>query len=194
MTSGMPARKSQRDPLRRRFTPLRARIEIFISGRAPDDPLYLTNRTWQQKLKIAALIAAPVLLLIALVTIGSTDLFRLHKVDHPYEHPPTEAPPPSVPEKHLPDPISDSMDLEVVNIRIARDAHPPVVTGTVRNKTGRKVDCAEVSYYLANTKGSLVGTDTTDVANVGPHASVNFRMVLKIADAEYVFVRDVHPK
>jgi hypothetical protein len=186
----MPAGKSQLDRLRKRFDPLRARIELFISGRAPDDPFYLTNRTWQQKLKTASLIAVPVVLLIAIVTIGATDLFRLHKVD-PYEH--SEAPAPAAPQKRLPDPMLAPADLEVVNIRIARDSHATVVTGIVRNNGNRKVDSAEVSYYLADTEGSLVGTDTTGVANVEPHGSVTFRMPLKIAKAEYVIVRDVHP-
>lgn len=81
----------------------------------------------------------------------------------------------------------------MVNIRIARDVRPPVVTGTVRNNSNHKVASAEVSYYLANTQGSLVGTDTTGVANLAPHGSVSFRMPLKIAKAEYVIVRDVHP-
>ena len=193
MKGGMPAGKSQFDPLRKRFDPLRERMEIFISGRAPSDPLYLTNRTWQQKLKIAALIVAPVLLLIVLVTIGATNPLRFHKVEAD-QRPPVEAPPPpAVPQKPLSGPVSASTDLEVVNIRIARDAHPPVVTGMVRNKTNRKVDSAEVSYYLADTKGSLVGTDRTDVANMEPHGSVTFRMALKIPNAQYVFVRDVHP-
>jgi hypothetical protein len=191
MKGDMAPGKSQLDRLRKRFEPVRARIEIFISGRAPNDPLYLTNRTWQQKLKIASLIAAPVLLLIALVTAGATDLFRFHKVD-PYEHPPTETAAPAAPQKRLPDPILAPADLEVVNIRIAKDAHAPVVTGVVRNNTNEKVDSAEVSYYLADTAGSLVGTDATDVANVEPHGSVTFRMPLKIAKAEYVIVRDVH--
>jgi hypothetical protein len=198
----MPAGKSQLDRLRKRFHPLRDRMEIFISGRAPSDPLYLTNRTWrqklQQKLKIALLIAAPVLLLIGLVTIGATTRLRRDKVD-PNENSSTEAPPPSdasppaVPRRPSSDPILASTDLEVVNIRIARDAHPPAVTGLVRNKTGRRVASAEVSYYLADTAGSVVGTDTTQVANVEPHGSVAFRMALKIAGAQYVFVRDVHP-
>src|ERR1039457_6373800 len=129
MRGGMPAGKSQLDRLRKRFDPLRERMDLFISGRAPSDPFYLTNRTWRQKLKIASLIAAP--------TIGATGQFRFHKVD-PDERPPAEAPapaeapPPAAPQKPLPDPISTSTDLEVVNIRIARDAHPPVVTGIVR--------------------------------------------------------------
>lgn len=187
----MPAGKSTLDPVRKRFDNLRQRIEILISGRPPDDPLYLTNRSWQQKAKIASMIGAPILLLIVLVAIGATDVFRFHAVD-PYEHPPTEIPQPIIPQKRLPDPVLAPADLEVVNIRIARDAHPPAVTGLVRNNTNQKVDSAEVSYYLADTEGSLLGTDTTEVSNVAPHGSVNFRMPLKIAKAEYVIVRDVH--
>ena len=188
----MPAGKSQLDRLRKRFEPLHERMEIFISGRANSDPLYLTNRTWQQKVKIASLIVAPVLLLTALVAIGATNPFGFHKVEAD-QRPPAEVPPPAAPQRASSDPVSASTDLEVVNIRIARDVHPPEVTGTVRNRTDRKVDSAEVSYYLADAAGSMLGTDTTAVANVEPRGSVTFRMPLKIAKAEYVFVRDVHP-
>jgi hypothetical protein len=193
MEAGMPAGKSLLDPWRKRFDPLRARIEIFLSGQPHSDPLYLTNRTWQQKLKIASLIAVAALLLITLVTIGATDPFRFHKVGA-YEHPVAEpAPPAAVPQQRTPDPVLAAEGLEVVNIRIARDARPPVVTGIVRNNSNREVASAEVSYYLADTQGSLVGTDTTGVANLAAHGSVSFRMPLKIAKAEYVIVRDVHP-
>jgi hypothetical protein len=186
------------DRLRESIAQLRERIEIFISGRPAADPLYLTNRTWLQKLKLGSLIAAPVLLLIILGTIGAANRLRVDKVD-PYEHPAVEAapaaeaPPPPATQKPLPDAISASTELEVVNMRIARDARPPMVTGMVRNKTDRKVESAEVSYYLSDAAGSLVGTDKTEVANVEPHGSVAFRMPLKAAKAEYVFVRDVHP-
>jgi|SRR5450755_1572227 hypothetical protein len=180
----MPAGKSQLDRLR-------ARVEIFISGPPPDDPLYLSNRSWQQKLKVGTLLAAPVLLLGALVAIGATDLFRFHKTD-PYEHTSVEAQGPAVPQKRLPEPVLASSDLEVVNIRIAREARQAVVTGVVRNNTNRKVESAVVSYYLADTNGGLVGTDTTGVSNVGPHSSVVFRMPLKIAKAQYVMIREVH--
>ena len=198
MKKRMPVAKSQRDRLARRFKPLRQRIEILISGHAPSDPLYLTNRTWQQKLKAAALIVVPVLLVIVLVTAGATYRLRSDKVD-PNAPAIAEAPAPvpdaspAAVQKPSFDAITASTDLEVVNLRIARDSHPPAVTGTVRNKTGRKVESAEVSYYFADTAGSLVGTEKTIVANVEPHGSVAFRMPLKTAKAEYVFVRDVHP-
>ena len=81
MRRGMPAGKSQLDAWRERCGRMRGRMETFLSGPPPDDPLYLTNRTWQQKARIAVLVAAPVLLLIALVTIGASGMFRFHKVD-----------------------------------------------------------------------------------------------------------------
>jgi hypothetical protein len=181
-----------------RLDRLRSRIELFVSGRAPSDPLYLTNRTWGQKLKIALLIAVPVLLLVALAVIGAANRVQVGAAD-PYGQPPVEAAPrtdaaaPSATGKPSPDPVLGSTDLEVLNIRIARDAHSPVVTGIVRNKTDRKVDKAEVSYFLVDREGSLVGTDSVIVASVQPHGSVAFRNPLKLARAEYVFVRDARP-
>jgi hypothetical protein len=170
---------------------LRARFEDFLSGRAPNDPLYLTNRPLKQKLKIAALVAVPIVILLVLVLIAATDGFRLRRVD-PYEHPAAEAQTSTAPGPRLPDPKL-AAELEVVNIRIVRDARSPLVTGVVRNNTNAKVGAAEVSYYLADKDGSMVGTDTTEVTNVAAHGSVTFRVPLKIARAQYVLVRDVHP-
>jgi hypothetical protein len=50
-----------------------------------------------------------------------------------------------------------------------------------------------VSFYLADERGSLMGTETTQVQDVGPHNIVTFRAPLKIMNAEYVLVREVHP-
>ena len=85
----------------------------------------------------------------------------------------------------------NSADLEVVNIRIIKDERSPMVTGVVRNNTSHEVNSAEVSYYLSNNAGSLLGTDTAAVSNVEPHGSAVFRVPLKIAGAQYVIVREV---
>ena len=188
----MPVGKSWLDPVLKRFAPLRARIELLISGRPQDDPLYLSNRSWQQKARISALIALPALLVILLVTAAATDVFRLQNKVNPFEHPLKETQPTAVALKHVPDPVFAPTGLEVVSIRITKDAKEPVVTGIVRNNTDQKVASAQVSYYLADTDGSLVGTDTTEVTNVAAHGSTTFRMPLKAAKAEYVIVRDVH--
>jgi hypothetical protein len=170
----------------------RDRFERFLSGRAPSDPLYLSNRTWKQKLVLASLIGVPLLILAALVAIGSTDVFRLNKAD-PYYHPIAEAPPNAAAPQPAPDPKLLAGDLEVVNIRILKDVVPPVVTGIVRNNTSRDVGSAEITYYLADEQGSLMGSESTSVQKIGPHASVAFRAPLKMEKAEYVLVRDVHP-
>jgi hypothetical protein len=185
----MPVGNPQLDRLRAATDRVRVRMERLISGRAPSDPLYLTNRTWQQKMKTAALVGVPLIILMATIAIAATDVFHLHKTDA-YEHPLTEAQP-VAPQNKLPEPKLVPADLEVVNIRIAKDAHPPVVTGILRNNTNAKVDSAQVSYYLADTGGSLVGTDTIDVQNVQPHSSVTFHVPLKTASAQYVIVREV---
>lgn len=191
MKLSMPAGNPQSSALRQHYDSLRVRFDRFISGRAPSDPLYLTNRTWQQKLKIAGLAAIPVVILVALVLIGATDVFRVQKAD-PYEHPLAETQP-STPREPLPEPKIAAADLEVVNIHITKDAKAPAITGTVRNNTNAKVDSAQISYYLADHGGSLLGTDTADVRDVRAHGSVAFRIPLKMANAEYIIVRDVRP-
>ncbi|HTQ56050.1 MAG TPA: FxLYD domain-containing protein [Bryobacteraceae bacterium] len=177
--------------LEKKLAHLRARIERFISGSAPEDPLYLTNRTWKQKLKLGAAAAVPVLILIGLVMIGTTDVFRLQKVD-PYERPGAEKRASAAPVPHLPDPTLGPANLEVENIRIVRDLHSPAVSGVVRNNTGRKIASAEVSYYLTDKAGSLLGTESVEVANIASHGSVTFHLPLKELNAEFVLVREVH--
>ncbi|HVN04638.1 MAG TPA: FxLYD domain-containing protein [Bryobacteraceae bacterium] len=187
----MPAAKSILDGLRQRVEQWRGRFERYLSGQAPTDPFYLTNRTWQEKLKTAALVAVPVLLLVALILIGVTDVFHLHKAD-PYDHPAAEAAPPTTTARtHLPDPKLAPAGLEVVDIRIARNSRPPAVTGIIRNNTDHSVSSAEVTYLLADTDGSLVGVETAAVANLKPHASAAFRSELKSGSAEFVLVREV---
>ena len=181
----MQAEKSRGDKLRERF-------DRFLSGRAPSDPLYLTNRTWKKKVALVSLIALPVLILIALVTIGSVDLFRFHRVDPDY-HSLAEAPPPAIAPKPVSDPTLRAANLEVVDIRLIGDVDPPMVTGTIRNNTSEEVDSVEVSYYLADGQGSLIGSESTVVRHVPPRGSVIFRAPLKMAKAEYVLVREVHP-
>ena len=69
---------------------------------------------------------------------------------NPYERPLADALPVT---KRTPDPKLTRTDLEIVNIRIARDENPPVVTGVVRNNTNRNVDSATVIFDVADDAG-----------------------------------------
>jgi hypothetical protein len=111
----------------------------------------------------------------------------------PYEHPLAEAPTPASTAGRVPDTKPGHTDLEVINIRIARNVTPPAVTGIVRNNTDDKVDSAEVTYYLADDQGSLLATESADVRNLGAHDSTSFSAPLKTVNAEFVLVRDVRP-
>lgn len=193
MSDCMPVANPWLGRMRDQFIRLRARFETFISGRAPDDPLYLTNRSWKHKLIVGAVVSVPILILLVVVLLATTNVFRTHD-ENPYERPVAENQAPSVPVRHLPDPTIAPSDLEVVNIHIVRTAHPATVTGELRNNTSRKVNSAEVSYYLADEGGSLLGTETLDVDNLAPHGSTTFHLPLKQPNAEYVIVRTVHAR
>ena len=54
--------------------PLRTPVERFLSGPAPDDPLYLTNRTAGQKFKSWSLIAIPCLVLAVGIGVALSNL------------------------------------------------------------------------------------------------------------------------
>src|ERR1039457_2077469 len=60
----------------RRLGPLRDKIELFLSGgQAPSDPLYLTNRTWKQKLRLALVIATPTALLFCALALVFSNVY-----------------------------------------------------------------------------------------------------------------------
>ena len=45
------------------------RVDRWASGAAPDDPLYLSNRTWRQKLRMGLALGIPGLLVIGGLTL-----------------------------------------------------------------------------------------------------------------------------
>ena len=59
------------------FERIRARAQSFINGAAPADPLYLTNRTRGQRIRLWTMIAAPILVvggIVALAMLGYVEL------------------------------------------------------------------------------------------------------------------------
>src|SRR5215470_16569561 len=58
-----------------RMDSIAKRLERFVGGSAPSDPLYLTNRTFGQKLRIGLLIGTPVLAIAGLVAMALGNYF-----------------------------------------------------------------------------------------------------------------------
>jgi hypothetical protein len=167
---------------------LRRRLDSFLSGSPPADPLCVSNRTLRQKLLLSCLVAAPFLLLAGLLVLGLNNFSRSATPDV-YDS--KTLPPRVVVGRPVSDPRLQPVDLEVLNIRIVKDVKPRVVTGVVRNNTGKSFKSAQIIYLLADENGSLIGTEVARVANLGPHDSVTFRARLQAERADAVEVREI---
>lgn len=167
---------------------LRERFDRFLAGDPVPDPLYLSNRSWAQKLGFAILLAAPIGILTIIIAVGP-GIFRLRRAN-PY--PP---PAPDVPKAPAAKPItganSPAASLEIVNLRIVQEAGHPVIVGVVRNNTPENISSANISYYLSDEQGGLIGSENTTVQDIGARSSVAFRARVAMPNAAYVLVREV---
>src|SRR5882757_3657063 len=110
----------------------KARIDQWISGGpAPSDPLYLTNRTWGQKLKSWSVIAVPLVILI-----GGVGLTLSNVLDPPAAKPIAEMSSAEVAAKTLPNlknlKIESNHNVDVLEVRVTHDGGTKMV-GVVKN-------------------------------------------------------------
>lgn len=163
--------------------PLREKIERFLSGgRLPSDPLYLSNRTWRQKLKLALGIVIPGALLLGALALVFTNVYK------------TATPAPKPLERPLPNlekafQSGAYQDAEFVQLQVRRNG-PPVLVGSLRNKT-QHVISVEFEVYLANNEGAHVGTVIRRVENAPPGGLVPIEFPLDSPDASRALVRSI---
>jgi hypothetical protein len=170
--------------------PLRGLVERLLSGSAPSDPLYLTNRSLGRTIKSWSLVAIPCLFIVGLV------VFTLSK---DYSGPPEAAPEkePSAEEaarQILPNipmdiKIDSNKDVEVLQVHVDRSALK--VAGTVRNNTAHAIAAADVIFNLANASGSEVGAVSGHIENLPPKTTRDFEFPIKQRDAAFVLVREL---
>jgi len=162
---------------------LREKIERFLSGgRLPSDPLYLSNRTRGQKLKLAIGIAIPSALLLGALTLVFTG---------PHE---PATPAPKAQEKPLPNfektvKIGAYEDAEFAELQVRRSG-PPALVGALRNKTDR-VLTVEFEVYLANSEGAHIGTVIRRVEKVPPGGLAPVEFPLDNPGASTALVRSI---
>ena len=169
------------------FGPLRKPMERFLSGGgAADDPLYLTNRTFGQQLRFAAVVAVPVLLLCGVVLGAGAYL-------HVREKPASQLTDAEIAAKMLPQVntsdlhIASNRDLDVVDASLDSGS----VEGTVRNNTNRAIDNATVIFDLADRGGSRLGAVAVRILHVDPKAEATFRAPVEATGATSALVREV---
>ena len=170
-----------------RLAPFRERVDRFISGGRPRDPLYLTNRTWSQKLRLAAVVATPCLVVAVIGGLFLNGVFR------PKTAPPKELTAADLIAKVLPGvgdtKLDSNADAEVAEVTVDRRGAGRVV-GVLKNKTDHVISVDLVLYFV-NGNGSRVGSDVKRVENAPARSSFPFDFPLRWADAAHVLVKEI---
>jgi hypothetical protein len=185
-----PAPAAPRNRISRLFGPIRRPLERFLAGGpAPSDPLYLTNRTLGQKIRTAAAVAIPCLILVGLVALGAGRFIRVR------EKPVRDLTTAELKEKVLPNlahdvQIETNGDLEVAEARVEHG--PPVaLVGSVKNNTAHAIENAQVVFDLAALNGARLGAVAATIAHVDAKSTAPFRIAVEQDNAAFAVVREV---
>jgi hypothetical protein len=186
-----PGRPAGPRKARRWLGPLRRPVDHILSAGTSSDPLYLTNRTFGQKLKAWTLIGLP-----CLMVAGAIGIMLSHWLAPPEPTPIREPTPAELAAKLLPNldqtiKIETNRDLEVVNVRVVHSGATKVV-GVVKNNTAHMIAVAEVVFDLTNMAGSQLGGVSGKVNNIPAGATRDFEIVVKQEDADFALVREIH--
>lgn len=173
--------------------PLRAPVERFLAGGvAPSDPLYLTNRTFGQRMRVASLVAVPFVVIAAVLAVALSGLLT------PKDKPIQQLTPAQIAEKMLPDlkkdmDIRTNHDLDVKDVHLEHGAISKLA-GVVTNNTDHAIENAVVVFDLTNNFGSRLGAVSTTIAHVDAKGSSTFSVIIPQTDAQFAIVRemDVH--
>ncbi len=166
--------------------PLRGPVERLISGPAISDPLYLTNRTFLQKLRSWSLIAIPCLILAGAVAVA------LSVLDPPAPPPAKEPTAAEITAKLLPNMDKDiklapASDVQVLEVRVEGTQ----LVGSVKNTTEHPIASVELIVDLTTAGGSQVGAVSAFVDKLPPSGRKNFQIPIKQRNAAFALVREI---
>ena len=171
--------------------PLSGPVERLLSGGpAPTDPLYLTNRSWNQKIRSWSLIGIPCLFVLFAVGYVLSSL-----MSPPEAKPAKEMPASEIAAKMLPDMSKDlhlttNHDIEVVEVKVEPNNGPKLV-GTLRNTTSHEIAYAEVIVDLTNVSGSQLGAVSGIAEKIPANSVKTFTTQIHQTDAAFALVREV---
>lgn len=172
---------------------LQVPLDRLLSGRANQDPLYLTNRTLGQKIRAWTFVAVPCLFVVGAVALTlSKDYF-----DPPETAAPKELTPEEVSRKILPNlrgdiHIDSNREADVVEVHVEPGA-PLKLTGSVRNNSAKQIGVVDVVFILTDNEGSQVGAVTARIENLAPNGVKAFQFPIQQQNAAFALVREVNP-
>jgi hypothetical protein len=175
----------------------REKIEdLLFAGLKPrvagdqNDPLYLTNRTWQKRARLWLLIALPCLLVVAGIGLAMSGVFKKRDVaaiELTRAEVAAKALPPEVLAKIS---VNVQRDLDIMELHVEHEGTTRVV-GRLRNQTTKSFNHAELTFDLADAMGSRVGAVTAEVEHIAPGATMPFAVSIPQSSAMVAMVRDV---
>jgi hypothetical protein len=163
-------------------------IDRFVNGGRPKDPLYLSNRSWGERLRLGIVVAVPCLLVGGVMSLFIAGVFR------PKPAPPKELTAAELMAKILPN-MDESIDFKlskdasVESVSVSREG-PRRVFGAVRNTTDRVVS-VEMELRFTDQYVSNIGSQVFVVDKVPANGTTNFSFPLNIENAVYAVVHRV---
>jgi len=170
--------------------PLRGLLERLLLRPAPSDPLYLSNRTLDQKVKRGLAIAVPCLMVMGVTALGLSHVFHANGPG-----PTTEPSGAELAAKLLPNvgktaKIEVNQDVQVLEARVEYEGGARVA-GAVKNNTDRLIHTTTIIMNLTDQSGSQRGAVSAQVNNLAPNATVQFQAPIAQTDAAFALVREV---
>jgi hypothetical protein len=170
---------------------LRTKIDNFISGGpAPNDPLYLTNRSFSQKAKPWLIIGIPCFVLLAAIGVMLSNI-----LDPPETKPVAEPTAKEVAAKILPNldsnlKIENNTDVEAIEVKVEHTGGSKLL-GSVRNNTNHEIPIAHMVVDLTDTNGSQVGGVEVTIEAIPPSKTKSFSVPIAQHGAAFALVREV---
>jgi len=188
MKPGKPKTESRRMRL---LGPLRVPVERWLSGGARQDPLYLSNRTFGQKLVGWVKVGVPLLVVVAAVIFA----FLMHRrEDKPAEVlSPAEIAAKMLPELNKPIHVDSNTDIEVLEMYVDHAAGDKLL-GKLRNTTSHTIQAGEVDFVLIGDSGTQVGAVRVQVNKLAAGETVPFAQPIAEKAASSAQVREVRTK
>jgi hypothetical protein len=186
VSAGKPKAESKRMRL---LGPLRGPVGRWLSGGGRQDPLYLSNRSFGQKLVGWVKVGVPLLVVVVAVVIA----FRMHRrVDKPAELlSPAEVAAKTLPDLNKPIHVDSDTDIEVLEVYVDHAAGDRLV-GRVRNTTTHEIQAAKVDFTLTGADGSQVGAISVKLNKLAAGETVPFAQPISGKTAVFALVREVH--
>lgn len=167
--------------------PLAGPLTRYLDSPAPSDPLYISNRTPAQRLRLAAMVAAPFLVVGAV----GWAVIRLSTKSATVADGAATAPAAKIApalEKDLAIPANNDVEIPEVHV----EGGPVTkVKGTVRNKGDRPLVDVQLFFDLTDVAGSRLGAVSTTIRRMEPRSSMPFEFEAPQKNAAFALVREI---